>query len=140
MEIALLLTVVILLVLSISRWKLHPFLALLVFALLYALGCGMDPVESVSLLMEGFAKTLQWIAVIMIFGAMIGEIANETGGAERIAHSTLKLAGEKRLPPAGGTWEKTVGPALAVPLGEKPHRLCAGVARIDSNTQVGQHG
>jgi GntP family gluconate:H+ symporter len=102
MEIYLLLIVIILLVFSISRGKVHPFLALLGFGLFYGIASGIDPVESVSLLLEGFAKTLQWIAVIMIFGAMIGEIANETGGAERIAHATLKVAGKKRLPLAMG--------------------------------------
>ena len=102
MDIYLLLIVIILLIFSISRWKVHPFLALLVFGLIYGIACGIDPVESVGLLLEGFAKTLQWIAVIMIFGAMIGEIANETGGAERIAHTTLRVAGTKRLPVAMG--------------------------------------
>ncbi|MHC4995631.1 MAG: GntP family permease, partial [Planctomycetota bacterium] len=102
MEIFALLIVIVLLILSISRWGVHPFLALLVFGLIYGTACGIDPTESVSLLLEGFAKTLQWVAVIMIFGAMIGEIANETGGAERIAHATLRVAGPKRLPAAMG--------------------------------------
>jgi GntP family gluconate:H+ symporter len=91
-----------LLILSISWWKVHPFLALLVFGLVYGIGSGLNPLESVDLLLEGFAKTLKWIAVIMILGAMIGEIANETGGAERIAHATLNLSGKKRLPFAMG--------------------------------------
>ena len=102
MNILLLLTVVILLVLSISWWKIHPFLALLIFGLIYGIGSGLNPIESVDLLLEGFARTLKWIAVIMILGAMIGEIANETGGAERIAHATLNLSGKKRLPFAMG--------------------------------------
>jgi len=43
---------------------------------------------------------------------MIGEIANETGGAERIACSTLKLSGEKRLPQAMGL----TGYIIAIPV------------------------
>ena len=100
MQLFILFVIVILLLVSIGRWGVHPFLALLVFGLLFGIGSGLGPVESVDLLMEGFAKTLQWIGVIMVLGAMIGEIANETGGAERIARSTLKLSGEKRLPQA----------------------------------------
>ena len=100
MQLFILFATVVLLLLSIGRWGVHPFLALLVFGLLFGISSGLGPVESVDLLMEGFAKTLQWIGVIMVLGAMIGEIANETGGAERIARSTLKLSGEKRLPHA----------------------------------------
>ncbi|MCM2369172.1 GntP family permease [Aporhodopirellula aestuarii] len=102
MQLFILFSCVVLLLLSISRWNVHPFLALLAVGLLYGIGSGLGGLESVDLLMEGFAKTLQWIGVIMVLGAMIGEIANETGGAERIAKSTLKLAGEKRLPYAMG--------------------------------------
>jgi GntP family gluconate:H+ symporter len=40
--------------------------------------------------------------MIMVFGTMIGEIANETGGAERIAHATLRVTGKERLPAAMG--------------------------------------
>lgn len=102
MQLLILFATVVLLLLSIGRWGVHPFLALLGFGLLFGISSGLGPVESVDLLMEGFAKTLQWIGVIMVLGAMIGEIANETGGAERIARSTLKLSGEKRLPHAMG--------------------------------------
>lgn len=102
MEILFLILIVVLLILSISWWKVHPFLALLLFGLVYGIGSGLNPIEAVDLLLAGFANTLKWIAVIMILGAMIGEMANETGGAERIAHSTLKLSGEKRLPLAMG--------------------------------------
>lgn len=102
MDLFLLLIVIALLIVSISRWKVHPFMALLFFGFLLGIGSGIGPAESVHLLMEGFAQTLQWIAVIMIFGALIGEITSETGGAERIANSTLQIAGEKRLCPAMG--------------------------------------
>ena len=70
MEVCLLLIVIVLLIVSISRFKVHPFLALLVFGLAYGIASGIDPVESVGLLLEGFARTLQWIAVIMICGAI----------------------------------------------------------------------
>lgn len=112
MQIYVLLAVVILLILSISLGKVHPFLALLGFGLLYAIGAGMDPIASVGLLLEGFAKTLQWIGVIMVLGAMIGEVANETGGAQRIARATLRIAGEKRLPAAMGV----TGYIIAIPV------------------------
>ncbi len=102
MQLLILLLCVVLLLLSISRWNVHPFLALLAVGLLFGIGSGLGAVNSVDLLMEGFAKTLKWIGVIMILGAMIGEISNETGGAEQIARSTLKLSGEKRLPFAMG--------------------------------------
>jgi len=102
MDIIILISVVVCLILSISVWKLHPFLALLGWGFVYGIASGVGPVESINLLLEGFANTLKWIALIMIFGAMIGEIANETGGARCIAQSTMKAAGKDKLPAAMG--------------------------------------
>lgn len=98
----LLLIVVVGLILSISWAKLHPFFALLAWGLIYGVGAGMGAMEVVETLLTGFAQTLKWIALIMVLGTLIGEIANETGGARRIASGTLKAAGERNIPVAMG--------------------------------------
>jgi len=102
MEIVIFAAVLTLLIISITVFRVSPFLALLFFGLLYGILSGLEPEESLFILLEGFANTLQWIAVIMIFGAIIGEILNETGGSQRIAHATLNTFGEKKLPMAMG--------------------------------------
>ena len=98
----LLVVTVFLLVLAIAYFKVHPFVALLGFAWLFGIASGMPAEEAVSILLEGFGNTLKWIALIMIFGTFIGEVARETGGARRIADATLKAFGKKRLPVAMG--------------------------------------
>jgi GntP family gluconate:H+ symporter len=101
-ELGVLLVVLIVLVLAVSRWRWHPFIALLLAALALGLCSGMGGVETVRLLGEGFGNTLKWIAIVVILGAFIGEVLRETGGALRIANAVVKLFGEKRLPWAMG--------------------------------------
>lgn len=90
------------LVISISKFKLHPFIALLLAAIGLGLLVGLDGTETVNVLLEGFGSTMKWIAIVVILGAFIGEVLNETGGAIRIAEKILKWVGQKRLPWAMG--------------------------------------
>ena len=102
MDVFIFVFILLLLIISIARFNISPFLALLFFGLVYGIASGIGLAESLNLLLEGFAKTLQWIAIIMIFGTIIGEILNDTGGSEIIANSTLNTFGEKKLPFAMG--------------------------------------
>jgi len=63
-------------------------------------------------LLDGFAGTLKWIGIVMVLGAVIGEILTETGGSFRIAESTLRLTGERRVPLAMGL----TGYVIAIPV------------------------
>ena len=91
-----------LLIFSISKWKVHPFIALILIALALGMSLGMGGEKTVEVLLKGFSETLRWIAIIIILGAFIGEILQETGGAFRIANRIVKAVGEKRLPWAMG--------------------------------------
>lgn len=91
-----------LLILFISKWKVHPFLALLLIALALGMSLGMGGEETVNVLLKGFSETLRWIAVIIILGAFIGEVLQETGGAFRISNRIVGGVGEEKLPWAMG--------------------------------------
>ena len=91
-----------LLIFSISKWKIHPFIALILIALALGMSMGMGGEKTVDVLLKGFSETLRWIAVIIILGAFIGEVLQETGGAFRIADKIVQWAGEKKLPWAMG--------------------------------------
>ena len=91
-----------LLIFSISKWKVHPFIALILIALALGISLGMGGKETVDVLLQGFSETLRWIAVIIIIGAFIGEVLQETGGAFRISNKIVKAVGEKKLPWAMG--------------------------------------
>lgn len=96
------LVVLIVLVVSISKWKLHPFVALLLAAISLGLLVGLGGANTVNVLLDGFGSTMKWIAIVVILGAFIGEVLNETGGAVRIAEKVLKWVGQSRLPWAMG--------------------------------------
>jgi GntP family gluconate:H+ symporter len=94
--------ILILLILAVSRWKWHPFIALLLASLSLGLLLGLGGLPTVDILLEGFSNTLKWIAVVVILGAFIGEVLRETGGALRIAEAVVKRTGQKKLPWAMG--------------------------------------
>ena len=96
------LVVLIVLVFSISKWKVHPFIALILASIFLGLLVGMDGTKTINVLLEGFGSTMKWIAIVVILGAFIGEVLNETGGAVRIAEKILKWFGQARLPWAMG--------------------------------------
>lgn len=101
-QLTLLLIILIGLILSVSKWKVHPFIALLLAGLALGLCLGMGGAKTVEVLLQGFGNTLKWIAIVVILGAFIGEVLRETGGALRIAQSVVKWVGEKKLPWAMG--------------------------------------
>ena len=102
LNLSILIGFLILLIFSISRWKVHPFIALILIALALGLSTGISGKETVAVLLTGFSETLRWIAIIIILGAFIGEVLQETGGAFRIADRIVKWVGERQLPWAMG--------------------------------------
>lgn len=87
---------IVILILSITKLKLHPFLALLVAALFYGAVNGLNLVEVAQLTTGGFGSTLGSIGIVVAAGVIIGKVLEITGGAQKIAGSILKLVGEKR--------------------------------------------
>ena len=92
----------IVLIVAITKWKLHPFIALILAAVFLGFLVGLDGEKTVEVLLTGFGATMQWIAIVVIMGAFIGEVLNETGGAIRISDKVLEVVGQKRLPWAMG--------------------------------------
>ena len=99
---AILVFFLLLLIFSISKWKVHPFIALILIAIALGVSLELGGRQTVEVLLQGFSETLRWIAIIIILGAFIGEVLQETGGAFRISGSIIKLGGEKKLPWAMG--------------------------------------
>ncbi|MHC4426057.1 MAG: GntP family permease [Planctomycetota bacterium] len=112
MSIVILTITLLVLILAITKLHVHPFLALLCCGLVLGLAVGMPMDKTLDSLLDGFAGTLKWIGIVMVLGAVIGEILTETGGSFRIAESTLRLTGEKRVPLAMGV----TGYVIAIPV------------------------
>lgn len=96
--IVLLLVSVALIVISTSRFKFHPFLALLFVAVFFGLLSGMPLDSIVQSINEGFGKTIGQIGIVIIAGVIIGTFLEQSGGAYAMASRVLKLTGKKQVP------------------------------------------
>lgn len=93
-----LIAVVALLFLLITRFQWHVFLALLVPILLFALIPGVDLQLFIDAFEQGFGRTIQGIAVVIVLGSILAEALKHTGGIERITVSMVRWVGESRMP------------------------------------------
>ena len=90
--------VVALLFLTITRFKWHVFIAVLVPILLFALVPGIDRKVFITAFETGFGRTVQSIAVVIVLGSLLAEALKHTGAIERITLSMISWVGEKRMP------------------------------------------
>jgi GntP family gluconate:H+ symporter len=83
-------------VLATSKWKLHPFISLLIAAYGIAFAAGMPVLEIGKTIREGFGGILAYIGIVIILGTIIGTILEKSGAAITMADTVLKVVGEKR--------------------------------------------
>ncbi|MEE2638586.1 MAG: GntP family permease, partial [Acidobacteriota bacterium] len=93
-----LVAVVALLFLLITRFNWHVFIALLVPIVLLALTPGLDRQAFIDAFEQGFGRTIQGIAVVIVLGSILAEALKHTGGIERITISMIRWVGEARMP------------------------------------------
>jgi Gnt-I system high-affinity gluconate transporter len=82
---------IVLLVFLISRLKINPFLAFLVVSLLAGVLSGMDLVQVTSSIRNGIGKLLGSLLIVIVCGSMLGKLVAESGAAQRITTSLLKI-------------------------------------------------
>lgn len=83
-------------VILISRFKVHAFLALLTASFFVGLAAGMNPIDVTKTIMKGFGSTAENIGIVIIAGTIIGVFLERTGAALTMAEVILKLVGPKR--------------------------------------------
>lgn len=76
---------------------LNAFLALIFTSLAVGVAEGMSAIEALASIQKGVGGTLQSIALILAFGAMLGKVVEESGAAQRITFGLLSLFGKARL-------------------------------------------
>lgn len=96
MLVYILLAAILFIVIATSKWKLHPFLALIIAAYGIALSVGMESDVIAKTMTKGFGGILAYIGVVIILGTIIGVILEKTGAAVKMASVVLKVVGEKR--------------------------------------------
>lgn len=85
------------LILLITRYKVYPFLVLIIVSLLLGLLAGMPMDTIVKSFETGNGNTLGHIAIVVGLGTMLGKMMAESGGAERIATTLIDKFGEKHI-------------------------------------------
>lgn len=86
---------VVTMVVSISKFHQHPFLVLIVVAVVVGLVCGISTEEVIGTVKTGFGNILANIGIVILAGTIIGTILEKTGAALTMANSILKLVGKK---------------------------------------------
>ncbi|WP_160288448.1 GntP family permease [Pseudomonas knackmussii] len=85
------------LILLITRFKLHPFLALIIASGFLGLTSGMPVAQIVKSFQDGFGGVLGFVGVILALGTMLGKLMADSGGADQIARTLIDAFGERRV-------------------------------------------
>jgi GntP family gluconate:H+ symporter len=96
--IVLLLLSVLLIIVSTSRYRFHPFLALLFVAVIFGLFSGMPLSRVAESINQGFGDTIGRIGIVILAGVIIGTFLEQSGGAYSMANRILKITGKKQVP------------------------------------------
>jgi Gnt-I system high-affinity gluconate transporter len=97
MHLLLVLFGILLLVALISWGKVNAFLAFLVVSILTGLLLGIPFDRIAGSVYKGIGDTLGQLAIVIVLGAMLGKIVAESGAAQRIAMTMMRIFGEKYL-------------------------------------------
>lgn len=86
---------IILMIVGISKLKIHPFLSIMTIALLFAIVAGIPLTDIPGVIGTGFSNTFKSIGIVIILGALIGTLLEKTGAALKMADVVVRLVGEK---------------------------------------------
>ncbi|MDT6981580.1 gluconate:H+ symporter [Levilactobacillus zymae] len=89
---------IVLLVLMIVKFKMHNVVALLISGLFIAFAEGMSLTKIVPTIESGLGSVLSTLALIVVFGAIIGKLMTESGASQQIADTIVNAMGVKMLP------------------------------------------
>ena len=98
---------IIVMIVAISKFKVHPFLAIMAVSLILAIIAGIPFVDTVTadgkkisgiptVIGAGFSGTFSSIGIVIILGALIGSVLEKTGAALKLADMVIKVVGKKR--------------------------------------------
>lgn len=93
-----LIIIICVIIIATTKLKIHPFLTLLIAAVIMGFLAGLDAGTVIDKLTEGFGNTLKSIGIVIACGTIIGTFLEKSGGARSMAASILKVVGERRSP------------------------------------------
>lgn len=96
MALVVLLLGIILLLALIIRFKINTFIALVITAMAVGVGLGMPLTDIATSVQNGIGGQLGELSIVFGFGAMMGRLVADAGGAFRIAHTLIDMFGKKK--------------------------------------------
>ncbi|WP_337270831.1 GntP family permease [Oryzifoliimicrobium ureilyticus] len=85
------------LILLITRFKVHPFIALTIAAGFLGLTSGMGIDLIMKSFQSGFGDVLGFVGIVLGLGTMLGKLMSESGGADQIAQTLIRAFGKERV-------------------------------------------
>src|SRR5574344_983911 len=82
-------------IIAISKLKIHPFLAIMGISLILAIVVGIPLKDIPDTIGSGFSGTFKSIGIVIILGALIGTILEKTGAALKLAEMVVRIVGKK---------------------------------------------
>lgn len=83
---------------TIIKFKMHPFLSLILGGIVMGICSGMKLTTIASTMSSGFGSTMGGIGIIILYGIILGQLLHISGATEEIAALMLRATGEKRAP------------------------------------------
>lgn len=87
---------IVVMILAISKFNLHPFLAIMGTSLVLGIIVGIPLKDLPGVLGGGFSGIFTSIGLVIILGALIGVILEKTGAAVKLAEMVVGVVGKKR--------------------------------------------
>ena len=85
------------LIVLITRFKLHPFIALIIASAFLGLTAGMPANLIIKSFQDGFGGVLGFVGIILALGTMLGKMMADSGGADQIARTLIRAFGKDKV-------------------------------------------
>lgn len=85
------------LIVLITRFRLHPFIALTLASGFLGLTSGMPVAKVMKSYQDGFGGVLGFVGIVLALGTMLGKLMAESGGADQIARTLVQAFGKQRV-------------------------------------------
>src|SRR6476469_1307073 len=82
----------------ITRFKVHPFLGLTIGSLVVGAIAGMKMADALTSYSTGVGATVASVGILIALGAMFGRLLADSGGADQIVDTIVGRAGVRMLP------------------------------------------
>jgi len=83
------------LIVLITRFKVHAFLALILASIFLGLAAGLQPDTVITSFATGFGDVMKSVGIVVGLGTMLGAMLVYSGGADKFANALISLGGKK---------------------------------------------